>query len=535
MKNRRLPGFEVTRRYTETLHRPHVCMLRYGQPTALRDSVTKALTIQQNPVRGELIDGANSVDPLTLPTQSNPSRRALVEEALERILASRAIGRSAHHRAFLKHVVGATLDAEYGRLKESTIALEVFKRDASSFDSTTDSIVRVEAARVRQKLDRYYADEGGGTTLRIEMVAGNYRPRFVDHAAALMPSSLSRGLSAAGRGMLPADLPATVLATYERAWYVMRMRTLDGYRRALALFKDAIRLAPEFAAAHRAIAWARINIAGHVGVPLEAGEQGAAMVASIERARAIEPDNPELDTLLGAYLCRFCFDLDGGQAHYEAALKRNAQAWGARSSFAWLLIFRGRFAEAQLLFDAEFAYDPFAFFMRHNLGMLAYFQRDFARAERIFSEALEIEPGHLHVRISRSSVLIALGDADAAVAEISACWTENPELGGVALERVRALAAAQRHDEARAALAAFDHDFASQYVSPVYRSAAHIALGDIDEALTWLERAAADGDYWLLNVLVDPAFDALRGEPRFAQAMSGAGLLASFGTVNSRD
>lgn len=471
-----------------------------------------------------MTDSANSDDRLTQAETRQPARRALIEEALEHILASRAIGRSAHHRAFLKHVVGATLDAQYGRLKESTIALEVFQRDAANFDSTNDSIVRVEAARVRRKLARYYADEGAGTTLRIEMVAGNYRPRFVDHAQAVLPSSLSRGLSVAGRGMVPINLPNTVLATYERAWYMMRTRTLEGYRRALALFEEAIRLEPEFAAAHRAIGWARINIAGHLGVPHEAGGQGTAMAAAIGRAREIEPDNPELDSLKGSYLCRYRFDLDGGQILFETALKRSPESWGARSSFAWWLIFRGQFDQAQRMFDAEFAHDPFAFFMRHNLGSLAYFQRDFVRAEHIFTEALEMEPGHLIVRIARASALIALGRADAAVAEISDCWAENPELGGVALERVRALAAAERRDEARAALAAFDHDFAGRYFSPVYRSAASVALGDIDDALTWLERAAVDGDYWLLNVLVDPAFDTLRSEPRFARALQGAGL-----------
>ena len=324
--------------------------------------------------------------------------------------------------------------------------------------------------------------------------------------------------------MVPADLPATVLATYERAWYMMRTRTLEGYRRALALFEDAVRLEPHFAAAHRAIAWARVNIAGHLGVPQEAGGQGTPMAAAIGRAREIEPDNPELDSLTGSYLCRYRFDLDGGQVLFETALQRSPESWGARSSYAWWLIFRGQFDQAQRMFDAEFAHDPFAFFMRHNLGSLAYFRRDFARAEHIFAEALEMEPGHLIVRIAHASSLIALGMPDAAVTEISACWSENPALGGVALERVRAFAAAQRHDEARAALAAFDHDFAGRYFSPVYRSAATIALGDINDALTWLERAAADGDYWLLNVLVDPAFDALRSEPRFARAMQGAGL-----------
>lgn len=480
-----------------------------------------------------MTDSANSDDRLFQTEKNHPARRAVIEEALERILSSRAIGRSAHHRAFLQHVVGATLDAEYGRLKESTIALEVFQRDAAHFDSTTDSIVRVEAARVRHKLDRYYADEGAGTTLRIEMVAGNYRPRFVDHSPAVVPSGLSRGFSVAGRGMVPADLPATVLATYERAWYMMRTRTLEGYRRALALFEDAVRLEPNFAAAHRAIAWARVNIAGHLGVPHEAGGQGTAMAAAIGQAREIEPDNPELDSLTGSYLCRFRFDLDGGQVLFETALKRSPESWGARSSFAWWLIFRGQFDQAQRMFDAEFAHDPFAFFMRHNLGSLAYFRRDFARAEHIFAEALEMEPGHLIVRIAHASSLIALGNADAAVAEISACWIENSELGGVALERIRALAAARRYDDARAALAVFDHDFAGRYFSPVYRSAASIALGDIDAALSWLERAAVDGDYWLLNVLVDPAFDALRSEPRFARAMQGAGLQSPTTTLKN--
>jgi len=193
-------------------------MLRYGRQTALRDGVTKTLTIQQNPVKCDATEGANLIEPDTRDLLGKASRCAQIEEVLAYILASRAIGRSAHHRAFLKHVVGATLDAQFGRLKESTIALEVFQRDAANFDSTTDSIVRVEAARVRRKLDRYYADEGANTTLRIEMVAGNYRPRFVDHAAIAMPSTAPRGLSVAGRGMVPSDLPETVLATYERAW-----------------------------------------------------------------------------------------------------------------------------------------------------------------------------------------------------------------------------------------------------------------------------------------------------------------------------
>ena len=501
-------------------------MLRYQRQSALSDSVTKTLTIQRKPVRDDVSDGANSDDRLTRAVHGKPSRRALIEEALEHILSSRAIGRSARHRAFLRHIVGATLDGQYERLKESTIALEVFQRDAAHYDSTTDAIVRVEAARIRQKLDRYYAAEGAGSTLRVEMVAGNYRPRFVDHATSVQPTGVgvARGFSVAERGAIPSDITRDALAMYERALYMMRARKLESYRSALALFESAIEREPLFAAAYRGVAWARISIAGHVGVPPEAGNQGSAMAAAIERARAIDPENPDVDTLRGAYASRFQVDFEAAQSHYESALARHSEASGARSSYAWLLTLRGHFEEAQQMFDAEFARDPFAFFMRHNLGMLAYFRRDFTGAERIFSEALEMEPGHLHVRISRASVLIAMGDANATVAEISGCWADNQILSGVALERVRALAATGRQDEAKTALTKFDIDFKDRYFSPVYRSAAHLAMGEIESALTWLDRAVSDRDYWLVNVRVDPAFDRLRNAPKYLQAMKRAGL-----------
>ena len=465
--------------------------------------------------------GVNSGGTRTQSTDSAPPRRALIAGELERILASRTFGRSPRHRAFLRHIVEATLNGEHTRVNESTIALEVFQRDPARFDSATNSIVRVEAARLRQKLERFYADEGATSPIVIEMSAGNYRPRFVDRVVNV---AAPHAFSLAGRTALPPDLPVAVLAQYERAWYMMRARTLEGYRKALALFDEAVRLQPTFAAAYRAAAWARVNIAGHPGVPPDAAMQGPAMATAIARAQEIEPDHPELDSLRGAYLCRFEFDLRAARRHYLAALRGNPEAWGARSSYAWLLIFEGKFSQAQQMFDSEFAHDPFAFFMRHNFGALAYYQGDYERAERIFDEALEMEPGHLIVRIARASVLMAKGDAETAVDELTQCCAGNSELGGIELERIRALACARRHAEAKRALAQFDRRFADRHFSAVYRAAVHVALGENSEGLRWLERAAAAGDYWMLNVLVDPAFDALRDERRFVRALRGGGL-----------
>ena len=102
-----------------------------------------------------------------------------IEAELVRVLASRSFGRSARQRALLRYLVnarGATGTAGASRLKESTIALDVFERDASTYDSATDGIVRVSVNRLRELLDRYYEHEGARDALRFEIQRGGYVP-----------------------------------------------------------------------------------------------------------------------------------------------------------------------------------------------------------------------------------------------------------------------------------------------------------------------------------------------------------------------
>ena len=56
--------------------------------------------------------------------------------------------------------------------------MEVFDRP-SSFDPRTDTIVRVEARRLRSKLKEYYEGEGRGDSVRIDFPKGSYVPTFV--------------------------------------------------------------------------------------------------------------------------------------------------------------------------------------------------------------------------------------------------------------------------------------------------------------------------------------------------------------------
>jgi len=100
-----------------------------------------------------------------------------VRAALDQIIASDDFRRSVQLATFLRFVVEATLRGEGGRIKGYTIATEAFRR-GDGFDPQTDPIVRVEAARLRRAIGRYYAGPGAMDSVVIELPRRGYIPTF---------------------------------------------------------------------------------------------------------------------------------------------------------------------------------------------------------------------------------------------------------------------------------------------------------------------------------------------------------------------
>ena len=98
-------------------------------------------------------------------------------EQLERLLGSRILQGSESLRAFLRFVVTKAVDNQDASLKEYTIATEVFGR-SNNYDSRSDSVVRVQAGRLRTKLQEYYATEGKHDRILIDLPKGHYAPTF---------------------------------------------------------------------------------------------------------------------------------------------------------------------------------------------------------------------------------------------------------------------------------------------------------------------------------------------------------------------
>jgi adenylate cyclase len=122
-----------------------------------------------------------------------------VRGELTRILMSPNFESSERNRRFLTHVVEEALAARADRIKAYTIATEVFGRDPR-FDPQLDSIVRIEAGRLRRSLERYYLTDGRTSRLRIDIPRGGYAPVF----RRVEPIALPEATSASPRVLVTA-------------------------------------------------------------------------------------------------------------------------------------------------------------------------------------------------------------------------------------------------------------------------------------------------------------------------------------------
>lgn len=101
----------------------------------------------------------------------------VIMSQLHRILDSSVFKQAERQHRFLEFIISQTLAGKADKLNGFVIGLEVFDRD-DSFDPAIDSIVRVEAARLRSKLQEYYLSEGRHDPVTVEMPKGKYVPVF---------------------------------------------------------------------------------------------------------------------------------------------------------------------------------------------------------------------------------------------------------------------------------------------------------------------------------------------------------------------
>jgi len=108
---------------------------------------------------------------------ASEEERELVRKELDAIVSSYHFRGSKRYPAMLKYVVTAAIDGRTSELKERTLGVEVFGRDAD-YDTSADPVVRISAGEVRKRIAQFYHENGHGSKLEIELPLGSYLPEF---------------------------------------------------------------------------------------------------------------------------------------------------------------------------------------------------------------------------------------------------------------------------------------------------------------------------------------------------------------------
>jgi hypothetical protein len=139
--------------------------------------------------------------------QSKQDREAVLLE-LQQVLASPHFCNSKRYPALLQYIVEKTLAGEADHLKERTLGVEVFDRQAS-YDTNADTVVRYTAGEVRKRLSLYYHELASKPAIQISLPAGSYVPEFIHELdesdeSGTFPGHLSRSVNHAHLEEFPA-------------------------------------------------------------------------------------------------------------------------------------------------------------------------------------------------------------------------------------------------------------------------------------------------------------------------------------------
>jgi hypothetical protein len=129
-----------------------------------------------------------------VPSPAVSDQNNLIRQCLERILQSQYFRASGRSKQFLTFVVEKKLEGREDEIKERTIGIELFGRIAD-FETSGDSIVRVNATDVRRRLGQYYQESRETDPVQIVLPPGTYVPEFVFQE---IPSTVAPSAGQAG-------------------------------------------------------------------------------------------------------------------------------------------------------------------------------------------------------------------------------------------------------------------------------------------------------------------------------------------------
>jgi TolB-like protein/Flp pilus assembly protein TadD len=312
---------------------------------------------------------------------------------------------------------------------------------------------------------------------------------------------------------------ADAYQAYLKGLYFLAKRTGKACKKGIEYFEQAILIDPKYALAYAGVADCYV-VLGTVFPSRECNRKGEKACLS---ALALDPELAEAHASLG-YVRTRQWNWSGAEEEFKRAIELNPNYASAHSGYAICLIEIGRYDEALAEIQRAHALDPLSLIINCQAGSLLYLARRYDNAIEQLRKTLALDEGFAIAHFCLGYCYEAqrkYKESIAAYQRARRGLGNMPELPA-SLARVEALSGKKYH--ALQTVERLKRLRKSRYVQPNFIALIYAALGDIEEAFRWLERAYEERDEDLALLKVDPRFDGLRADPRFKSLMERVGL-----------
>jgi serine/threonine-protein kinase len=311
---------------------------------------------------------------------------------------------------------------------------------------------------------------------------------------------------------------------YLRGGFEREKNTPASLSRSIVYFESAIGRDPDFAPAHAGLVESYVlNMLWGFSPPSETRE--AARAAS-ERALSLGARNPEALAAAALYRMIYEWDFHGAQDILERGFREAGDQSTGRLHLVRgiLLASESKLEESSREMEVAESELPRSPLVKHFRAAVAFERGDLDEARKQTESLLEWAPDYPFAWLLLSRIQQRLGRSEEALEALSSFERSVPGTSLALASRAVFLAREGREDESRARLSELESLRGTGYVAPAFLARVHAALGDADEALRELERAADEKSFPLIVLTVDPDYESLRGHPRYRSLVDRLGL-----------
>jgi len=368
--------------------------------------------------------------------------------------------------------------------------------------------VRVNVQLVRAETDTHlWADTFDRKLTDVFQIESDIAKTIAEKLQAKLTGSEERAIS-----MQPtADVEAHQL--YLKGRYLWNRRTAENLEKALNYFQQAADKDPNYALAYSGIAdtCALFSVYG-AGAPQEYLPRAK---AAAEKAVELDDSLAEAHASLGLVYHSYFRGAESAR-EFDRSIQLDPNYATAHHWYGRLtLVMQGKLDHALVEVKRAYELDPVSPIIHTDVGAVYLMARRYDEAIEQLRGTVQMDPEFYWAHRFLGMALDLKGDTTGALAEFTKAFQLNDDPAGLGF--IGHVQARMGHEkEARARLDQMNDAAKRRYVAPYAFALIHLALGDKDQALDWLEKAAQERGLTYFNFIkVDPFLDPLRGDPRF--------------------